>query len=148
MQYSDAEKGVGQVIGGSFERILARESINANVEIGELLIADSSDDEKCLLLVVDIIYSSQLSQQNLELISGLSLEDNQAIEFLDSGVRNYNILVLKNLLAIKQQKAYSAKKLPLFFSMLERVNDSHLKFLEGQGNLFVGNLRSGSRQLS
>ena len=144
----EKNREVGQIIGGNFDRIIARESSNAKVEIGELLTANSEDPgEFCLLQVVDILYSSQLSQQNLELISGLSLEDNQSIEFLDAGVRNYNIILLKNLLSVRGLQAFTAKKLPVFFSGLKRVSEEDLKFLEGQGNLFVGNLRSGSREM-
>ncbi len=137
---------VAQIIHGGFSQIIAREKNDSNVEIGELLISESSKG-KFLLQVVDIVYSSQLSRQNLELISGIRLEDDENIDFLDPSVRNYNLLILKNLLYIKDDKAYTSKFLPSFFSDLRRIKEEDLKFLKGSGDLYLGNVRSGSKIL-
>ncbi len=137
---------VAQIIHGGFSQIIAREKSNANVEIGELLISES-EKGKFLLQVIDIIYSSQLSRQNLELISGIRLEDDEKVDFLDPTVRNYNLLILKNLLYIKDDNAFTSKFLPSFFSELRRIKDEDLSFLKGLGDLYLGRVRSGSNIL-
>ncbi len=138
---------VAQIISGSFSQIIAREKSDANIEIGELLVSESSKG-KFLLQVVDIVYSSQLSKQNLELISGIRLEDDENVDFLDPTVRNYNLLILKNLLYIKDGKAFTSKFLPSFFSELRRIKEEDLNFLKGLGDLYLGNIRSGSKILN
>ena len=45
----------GQIISGEFGRIIARQKSGQSIEIGELLIADSSDG-KILMQVYDLIY--------------------------------------------------------------------------------------------
>ena len=55
----------GQVVSGEFGRIIARQKAGQSIEIGELLVADS-DDGKILMQVYDLVYGSQISQQNLE----------------------------------------------------------------------------------
>ncbi len=138
---------VAQIISGSFSQIIAREKNDSNIEIGELLVSES-DKGKFLLQVVDIVYSSQLSRQNLELISGIRLEDDENVDFLDPTVRNYNLLILKNLLFVKDDKAFTSKFLPPFFSELRRIKEDDLKFLEGNGDLYLGSVRSGSKILN
>ena len=63
----------GQVISGKFGEIVLRVKSDGDVELGELLIANSNDS-KILMQAYDIMYGSQLSQSNLELISGLDIE--------------------------------------------------------------------------
>ena len=70
----------GQVISGGFSKILVRQKSKQGLELGELLIADMPNG-KILLQVYDLIYGSQLSQQNLELISGMKLEEDTSLEF-------------------------------------------------------------------
>ena len=60
----------GQVISGEFGKILIRQKSDQKLELGELLISESKDN-KILMQVFELIYGSQISQQNLELISGL-----------------------------------------------------------------------------
>ena len=69
----------GQVISGEFGRIIARQKFGQQIEIGELLIADS-DNGKIMLQVYDLVYGSQISQQNLEMIAGMKLEENTDFE--------------------------------------------------------------------
>ena len=84
----------GQVISGEFGKILVRQKSDQNLELGELLISESGDN-KILMQVFDLIYGSQISQQNLELISGLNLEENTDTEFFDKNLRNYMLAGLK-----------------------------------------------------
>ena len=105
----------GQVISGEYGKILVREKSDQKIELGELVIAETQGS-KILLQVFDLMFGSQVSQQNLELISGMSLEENTGLEFLDKNLRNYNLALLKSLITIKGSSAKVCKSLPDFFS--------------------------------
>ena len=64
----------GQIIGGNFSQITIRQKSDKKLEIGELLVSES-ENNKMIFQVTDLKYSSQLSQQNLELISGMQIEE-------------------------------------------------------------------------
>ena len=89
----------GQVISGEQGKILIRQKSGNPIELGELLIAEA-DNSKILLQVSHLLYGSQISQQNLELISGMALEEQTDMEFMDPKLRNYNLAVLKPLQTI------------------------------------------------
>ncbi|MBW2974950.1 ATP-binding protein [Candidatus Woesearchaeota archaeon] len=134
----------GKVISGEYGKILIRQKADNKIELGELLVAET-DDSKILLQAVHLLYGSQISQQNLELISGMSLEDNEDINFMDARLRNYNLALLKNLITISGNQSGICKKLPSFFSSVREIEKEDLKFLVQPKNpLFLGNLRSGS----
>jgi len=137
----------GQVISGNFGNILVREKADKKLELGELLIADTKEG-KILLQVFDLMYGSQISQQNLELISGMKLEDETDVNFLDRKLRNYILAQVKSLVTIKQDNAKIAKTLPMFFSVVNEITKDDLKFLTTPPNpMLIGNLRSGSKVL-
>jgi len=137
----------GQVISGEFGKILVRQKSDQKLELGELLISESGDS-KILMQVFDLIYGSQISQQNLELISGLSLEENTDTEFFDKNLRNYMLAGLKNLVTIKNNDVFVSKLMPSFFSEVREITKDDLSFLTKPNNpLFIGNLRSGSKML-
>tara|TARA_Y100000310_G_scaffold341089_1_gene439079 strand:+ start:17871 stop:19406 length:1536 start_codon:yes stop_codon:yes gene_type:complete len=137
----------GQVISGEFGKILVRQKADQNLELGELLVSESGDN-KILMQVFDLIYGSQISQQNLELISGLRLEENTDTEFFDKNLRNYMLAGLKNLVTIKNNNAFVSKLMPSFFSEVREIAKNDLSFLtKPQNPLFIGNLRSGSKML-
>jgi DNA helicase HerA-like ATPase len=136
-----------QVISGSFGKIIAREKSDQGLEIGELLVAETPDS-KIILQVYDLIYGSQISQQNLELISGMKLEENSDFNFMDAEIRNYNLAFMKNLITISDDKAKICKNLPVFFSTIRQIKEDDLNFLTKPANpLFIGKLRSGSKTL-
>ncbi|MBI2559490.1 ATP-binding protein [Candidatus Woesearchaeota archaeon] len=138
----------GQVISGEFGRIVARQKSGQSIEIGELLVTDSGD-EKILLQVYDLVYGSQISQQNLELISGMNLEENTEFEMFDPNLRNYMLAMMKSLVTIKGKNAFVSKFLPSFFAEVREIKESDLSFITQPRNpLFVGNLRSGSKLLN
>ncbi len=138
----------GQVISGEFGKVIARQKSGESIEIGELLVADSNDG-KILLQVFDLIYASQISQQNLELISGMKLEENADFELFDPNLRNYKLALMKSLVALRDKKAFVSKSLPEFFSEIREVQENDLSFLTKPKNpMFVGNLRSGSKTLN
>ena len=137
----------GLVISGGFGNICVREKSNTKLELGELLIADTANG-KILLQIFDLFYGSQLSQQNLELVSGLKLEEDSSLNFMDFNIRNYVLAKLKSLVTINQNSAHSTKTLPDFFSEVREVTKQDLLFLTTPSNpLFLGNLRSGSKIL-
>jgi hypothetical protein len=137
----------GQVIGGEMGRVLIRQKADANIEIGALLV--SGDDKKRILLqTYDLIYGSQISQQNLELISGMRLEDNTDLTFFDEKVRNYTLALAKPIATISSKDVQLCKQLPVFFSEVREVEKHDLSFIVTPKNpLFIGNLRSGSKML-
>jgi len=138
---------LGRVISGKFGEICARQRSDADVELGELLIAEENNN-KSLLQVYDLVYGSQVSQQNLELISGMDLEENAKINFFDPKLRNYKLVYLKNLINISDITAKTSKTLPDFFSPLRIVEKEDLKFLvTPKDSLFIGKIRSGSKLL-
>ncbi|MFW6220468.1 MAG: ATP-binding protein [Nanoarchaeota archaeon] len=137
-----------QIIGGDFSKIIARQKSSENLEIGELLISEI-ENEKIIFQVIDLGFSSQISKQNLELISGLDLEENTDLEFFDENVRNYKLAVLKSILRIKKDDAINSKILPNFFSKLRSVTKEDLLFLtKPENSINFGNLRSGSNKIN
>jgi len=139
---------IAKVISGEFGRIIAREKAGCSIELGELLVAEDKT-RKMIFQVYDLVYGSQLSQQNLELASGLALEGPSGLQFFDQHLRNYNLVVLKNLVNIDEGGISISKELPKFFSDLRRIQDSDLSFLrKPQNPLFIGRVRSGSKMLS
>lgn len=137
----------GRIISGEFGNIMVRQKSDAEMEIGELLVAETPSS-KILMQVIDLVYGSQLSQQNLELVSGLKLEENADLDFMDPELRNYNLAVLKNLVTVKGNSAVMSKSLPQFFSEVRQVEKDDIKFLTKPKNpLFAGKLRSGSKTL-
>jgi hypothetical protein len=136
----------GQVIGGELGRILIRQKSDANIEIGEILVC--GDTQKILLQVYDLIYGSQISQQNLELISGMKLEDNTDLGFFDEKVRNYTLALAKPIAVMSDNSIVLCKQLPSFFKEVRQVEKNDLSFITTPKNpLFIGNLRSGSKML-
>lgn len=134
----------GQVISGDFSKILIRQKSGEQIELGELLIA-TSDDGLILLSVYDLHYGSQISQQNLELISGMKLEESADFDFMEPHLRNYKLAVAKSMLTIGNDGAHVCKTLPPFFSDVRVITKDDLFFLRKPSKpLFLGNLRSGS----
>lgn len=140
------EKGL--IISGEFGNIVVREKTGKKIELGELLIADLGD-QKILFQVFDLIYGSQLSQQHLELVSGLRLEEDSDIELMDGNLRNYILAKIQSLVTIQNNKAISPKTLPNFFSSVREVTKEDFEFLTTKTNnrFFIGNLRSGTKTL-
>ena len=137
----------GLIIGGEFGNILVRQKTDEALELGELLIADTKNGQ-ILLQAFDLLYGSQLTQQHLELISGLKLEEDDKLELMDAKLRTYVLARLKNLAFIQQQTSRSAKTLPTFFTKVREITASDVTFLTTPQNpLFLGKLRSGSKVL-
>lgn len=139
------DKGI--IISGKFSEIVARQKHGENLELGELLVSEDND-VKHLMQVYDLVYGSQLSETNLELVSGMKLEENDSYGFLDEKIRHYNLALLKNLITLKKNNAATSKSLPKFFSSVREVKKQDLSFLTTPPHpLFAGKLRSGSKTL-
>ncbi len=137
----------GQLISGKFGELVARQKSDSQFELGEILVAEDSG-MKFLLQVYDLEYGSQISQQNLEMISGMSLEEDSSIEFMDKHLRNYKIAFLKPLITIRGNDSSLSKSLPEPFTDLREINSGDMSFLvKPKDPLFMGNLRSGSKPL-
>jgi uncharacterized protein len=135
----------GQVVAGDFSKIIARIKTEHNVELGELVVIEQNG-EKFILQVYDLIYGSQISQQNLEMVSGMNLEQGE-FQILDQNLRNYQLAFLKPILNINNTSK-TCKKLPPFFSQIREIEKEDLSFITTPKNpLYLGNLRSGSKQL-
>lgn len=140
----------GILVGGNLSDLLVRQKEGERFEVGELLIAEE-EGHKALLQVFDLEFGSQLSQQHLELVGGLSL-DGQATAFFDKGLRNYTVAHLKALIAMratdKGPLLTKAKGLPPFFSTIRELRADDFSFLQKpQSPLFLGKLRSGSQEI-
>ncbi|MBS3137357.1 ATP-binding protein [Candidatus Woesearchaeota archaeon] len=139
----DCTRIKGKIIGGSFNKVIIRQKQEENIQLGELLV---SCKEKILLQVYDLIYASQLSQQNLELISGMQLEKNAEIDFFEQELRNYTLAFAKNLVQLQDNKIALCKELPIFFSDVREITkDDFLMMKNPEKALRIGKLRSGNK---
>ncbi|MFT4311957.1 MAG: ATP-binding protein [Candidatus Woesearchaeota archaeon] len=140
----------GQIVGGTFDRLCIRQKSTQPFQIGELLIVESAaqNEQKMLVQVYDLTFGSQISSQNLELISGMQLEYEQPVTLFESELRNYTIALAKIVLTIdtKAAKVQTSppKALPSFFTLVRTVEKSDMDFLSTQG-LYIGDLRSGTQ---
>jgi len=139
------DKGI--IISGKFSEIIVRQKHGEDIELGELLISEN-ENSKILMQAYDLTFGSQLSNSNLELVSGMKLEEDEELYFLDEKIRSYNLALLKTLITIEKDGAKTSKQLPKFFSTVREVKREDLSFLTRPHNpLYIGDLRSGSKVL-
>jgi hypothetical protein len=137
----------GMVVSGGFGALLVREKNDQALELGELLVAETKAGT-ILLHVFDLVYGSQLSQQHLELVSGLKLEEDESLSLMDPHLRTYVLAKAKGLVLINGQNAIACKSLPAMFSAVRQIEAKDVSFLTTPATpLFVGQLRSGSKVL-
>ncbi|MFH1275525.1 MAG: ATP-binding protein [Candidatus Woesearchaeota archaeon] len=135
----------GQVVSGDFSKIVMRVKSESSIELGELVVIDQAN-EKFILQVYDLLYGSQISQQNLEMVAGMNLEEGN-FNIMDQTLRNYQLALLKPILNIAD-KSKTCKKLPNFFNKVREITKEDLSFITTPENpLFLGKLRSGSKEL-
>ena len=138
----------GQIIGGSFDKVIIRQKSGSIIELGELLVSEYNN-MKMIMQVYDLAYGSQISQQNLELVSGMNLEEDINLNFMDPNLRNYNIAFSKPLIILNKDKVMISKQLPKFFSQVRSVREEDIKFLTKPDNaIYIGKIRSGSSVLN
>jgi DNA helicase HerA-like ATPase/intein/homing endonuclease len=135
----------GQVVAGDFGKIVMRVKANEQVELGELVVIDNSE-EKFILQVYDLVYGSQISQQNLEMVAGMNLEES-SFNIMDESLRNYQLAFLKPVLNVKDGSK-TCKKLPSFFTKVREIQKEDLSFItQPRDPFFLGKLRSGSKEM-
>ncbi|HLC52541.1 MAG TPA: DUF87 domain-containing protein [Candidatus Nanoarchaeia archaeon] len=133
----------GQIIGGDFGKIVMRVKSDQEIELGELVVVQDNQD-KFILQVYDLVYASQISQQNLEMVAGISLEEGE-FNILDEKLRSYQLALLKPVINIRSTSK-TCKKLPTFFNKVKEIQREDLTFITTPKNpLLIGNLRSGSK---
>jgi len=137
----------GMVVSGGFGDLLIRQKNDEVLELGELLLAETPSG-KILLHVFDLVYGSQISQQHLELVSGLKLEQDDSLSLMDPHLRTYVLAKAKGLVSINGTSAIACKSLPAMFSSVKQIEAKDITFLTKPSTpLFVGSLRSGSKVL-
>src|SRR3989344_3175825 len=135
----------GQIIGGDFGKIVMRVKSDQEIELGELVVVQDNQD-KFILQVYDLVYASQISQQNLEMVAGISLEEGE-FNILDEKLRSYQLALLKPVINIGTSSK-TCKKLPTFFNKVKEIQREDLAFITTPKNpLLIGNLRSGSKMM-
>ncbi|MGM5480287.1 MAG: ATP-binding protein [Nanobdellota archaeon] len=136
----------GQIIRGNIGELLLRKKHSETVELGELLVVEQ-DDTRILCTVTDLSYSSQVSNQNIEFVSGIHLEESFDTSFIDEEVRHYVLCHLKPILVIYPDGTTRGPCLiPPLFSPAREVHQKDFTFLTRQGISF-GLLRSGKNHL-
>jgi len=134
---------IGQIIGGEYGEVLIRQKSGRTIEIGDLL---SIDD--MIMQVLDLQYGSLLEQEDIERISGMSLEGYEETNIMEEEIRNYIYAKAKPIVKVKEGEPKKPKTLPPFFGNLERVEEKDFEFLETPDNsLYLGKVRSGSKVL-
>ena len=137
---------VGKIVSGDFSGIIIRQKTGVDVELGELLVARENNGY-FILQVFDISYGSQIPERIRSLAAGLKLEEESNLSFLDSEISNFILIILKPILFVADNY-HLPKRLPKFFSAVERIKEEDLKFLEKPNRpLYFGKIRSGSRVL-
>lgn len=145
---SNNSSPVGQIISGQFGELLIRQKSQENLELGELLVAES-DQGYTIFQVYNVLYGSQLDGKSVELISGMQLEGlGNSLEFIEPELRNYMLAQLKPLLTINSSKLKTPKSLPKYFSHVRKITKKDLEiFKENRNQLYLGKIRSGSHEL-
>ncbi len=136
------------VVAGGYGNLVIRAKQGARLELGELLIAETPTGN-VLLQIFDLDYGSQLSQQHLELVSGLKLEEDTTLNIMDPHLRTYVLAKAQGLLAINGVNAKLCKELPGLFSPVRELTAADVPFFTTPKTpLLLGNLRSGSTTLN
>lgn len=136
----------GQIVAGDFSKVIIRVKAGEKVELGELAVIEEKG-EKFILQAYDLVYGSQISQQNLELVSGMNLEEGE-FELMDGELRNYQLAFLKPLLKVEGKEGKLCKELPGFFSKVREIKKDDLSFItKPEKPFYLGKLRSGSKEV-
>lgn len=144
------EERIAQLIGGTFDKLFLRSRRTKEIQLGEILVYENQN-KKYFIQVTDLTYGSQISQENLEMISGLNLEQNHEITLFDDDLQVYTLCVCKNLIIYDKQKKQKeiTKSLPPLLSEFRRITEQDLEIFSFDENpLFLGLLRSGSNDLN
>jgi len=141
---------VGVVAGGRFGELLLRKDSEKTLEIGQLLVYDKGD-RKMLFKVFDLVHSSTLPQEAIDMAQGYAREEDTpplAMYDMDVKVSYFTRALLKPLVEIRRQgnhfSVISPKSIPPWWEGLREVTAEDVDFLRGSGT-YIGKLRNGSR---
>ncbi len=137
----------GLVIGGGADGILVRQKDGETIELGELLVA-SEGNASYIMQVTDLAYGSQLTQQHLELVSGLMLEEDKTLDLLDRKLRAYMLATLRPLVRVEKGITTLAKSLPPILGNVRGITPEDIPLLAPNDPLRLGMLRSGSKEIA
>jgi DNA helicase HerA-like ATPase len=140
---------VGTIIRGQHGSIVIRQRSDAEIELGDLLVAEQETGGYTILQVYDLAYGSQIAPKSLEMITGMQVEGFAAdLAFTDARIRNYVLAEVKALLKVQGTRLRLPKTLPRFMRELRHVTEKDLSFLVKPAHpVFLGNVRSGSKVL-
>lgn len=143
-----SNNSAGQIISGQFGELLIRQKSKENLELGELLVA-THPEGYTIFQVYNVLYGSQLDGKSVELISGMSLEGfGNSLELIEPELRNYMMAQVKPLLTLTNGKLQTPKSLPTYFSQVRKIEKNDLAiFAQNKNPLYVGKIRSGSKEL-
>jgi len=138
---------VGKIVSGDFSGVIIRQKTGVDLELGELLVT-REDNDYFIMQIYDISYGSQIPERIRSLAAGLKLEEQSNLSFIDDEISNFILVSLKPTLFVTPNRYHLPKRLPKFFSTIERITEVDLKFLEKPNQpLYFGKIRSGSRVL-
>ena len=152
MQDGKTMEIAGQVVGGNVASILVRQKSDQNIELGDLLVADSDDDSYLILKVNNLQYGSQIPGSVRELAAGLQLEGySSGVDFMDPKLRNYVCASVKPIAKVfrNRDQVKIPKVMPAFFSSMRFATEKDLAFLSvpPKNPVYLGQVRSGSKIL-
>jgi hypothetical protein len=135
----------GQIVAGQVAQIVIREKSGTKIELGDLLVAETTEGY-LVLQVYNLLYGSQIPKSTREHLAGMKLEGmGTSLEFLEPGLRNYILAETKSILYVRETPR-SPKILPEFFGTVRPVNAKDLKFLTLPPNpVYLGKVRSGTK---
>jgi DNA helicase HerA-like ATPase len=135
----------GQIVGGQVAQIVIREKSGTKIELGDLLVAETTEGS-LILQVYNLLYGSQIPKSTREHLAGMKLEGmGPSLEFLEPGLRNYILAEAKSVLHVGET-ARSPKILPEFFGTVRPVTAKDLRFMTLPRNpLYLGKVRSGTK---
>jgi DNA helicase HerA-like ATPase len=139
---------VGSIVRGKHGHLMIRQKSDADIELGDLLVAENPDGHT-ILQVFDLGYGSLISSRSLEMISGMKVEGYSTdLGFIDQNLRNYIIAEVKALAKIIREDVKLPKTLPKFLNEVRHINNKDLECIEKPKNpIHLGRVRSGSKVL-
>jgi hypothetical protein len=143
---------VGQVVGGSNERITIREKKGVDLELGDLLVVEEGA-KIYIYLVSELEYGSLVEESRLMTSAGSMLEGVKPnVEIPEKDLRLYRQIGLKPLLEARSSpcgpEATTPRSIPAFFSMVREIQEEDFKFLrKPRTEVLLGKLRSGTKVL-
>ncbi|RKX57316.1 MAG: hypothetical protein DRP29_08585, partial [Thermodesulfobacteriota bacterium] len=124
--------------------MLIRVKDRADVNIGDIFKVE--DNVTYFVKVIDLFLQSTIPSQFIEDIAGHKI-DGEELKMFDSAERFYRIAKAKILRIKSNEKYYSARTIPSFFSEVCEVNKHDLDFLK-KNDIPIGQLRIGKKSIS